>query len=103
MGVPSREEQLVLTGLLIAPAVAPVMLPNQCSQGTGPATPAPCVPPAPKVTKGETQGGELPLTVPSFPLLSLRGSVSWLEERRRMVGLVPGMGGRGAHREQEEA
>lgn len=40
MGVPSRVEQLILMGLLIALAVASIMLPNQCSQGTGPAAPA---------------------------------------------------------------
>ena len=58
---------------------------------------------APKVTKGDAQGRVLPVAMPSIPLLSLRGSVSQPEERRRMVGLVSGTGGRGAHHEQEEA
>lgn len=58
---------------------------------------------APKVTEGDAQGRVLPSPVPTIPLLSPQGSASQMEERRKMVGLVPGMGGRGTHHEWEAA
>lgn len=89
MGVPPRVEQLFPTGWHIAHAVASITLPNR-SWGTGP----PKGPLAPQMTKGAPQGRGLS----SIPQV-----IHQTEKRKRMVGPVPGLGGRGTHHKMKEA
>lgn len=93
-GCAPRPEQLFPTGWLIAHAVASITLPNHCSWRTGP----PKGPLAPQVTKGAPQGRGLPFAMPSIPQV-----IPQTEKKKRMVGPVLGLGGRGAHHEQKEA
>lgn len=74
-------------------AIASIMLPNH-SWSTGP----PKGPLAPQMTKGAPQGRGLPSAMPSIPQV-----IPQTEKRKRMVGPVPGLGGRGAHHEKKEA
>lgn len=49
------------------------------------------------MTKGAPQGRGLPFAMPSIPQV-----IHQTEKRKRMVGPVPGLGGRGAHHETKK-